>query len=65
MGDCEWAPIADRASFGGDDAYACPNQAELSVGSDGRWHLCSSCAALPRFSRFRSRKPLRKPKQQE
>jgi hypothetical protein len=37
----------------------CPNEATVSVGANGQWHLCESCAALPYSKRFRKRMPLR------
>ena len=34
----------------------CPNEAVWSVGvGTNNWHLCESCAGLPRFKRLRSR----------
>lgn len=53
---CEWNPDENRAAVTGDK---CHGDAELSVGADGKWHLCRSCAALPRFKKFRRRVPLR------
>lgn len=54
---CEWNPTADRPSQSGDPPHA---DATVSLGADGDWHLCEACAALPRFARFRTRKPLRR-----
>jgi hypothetical protein len=36
----------------------CPNQAVISVGANGQFHLCRDCAALPEFRRYRVRKTL-------
>ena len=49
---CEWDPgrEAPATHFG-----PCYNEAVWSVGANGEWHLCHSCAALPRFKRFRKR----------
>lgn len=55
---CEWDPARDQPA---DADHGCPRDAELSVGVDGKWHLCKSCASLPRFNRFRKRIPLRRP----
>jgi hypothetical protein len=56
---CEWDPVHDRpaAHVVADD----PTQhaeAVWSVGVRPSWHLCESCAALPRFKRFRRRSRL-------
>lgn len=55
MADCEWNPVADREAFVGDPPHG---QATVMVGTDGKYHLCESCARLPRFARFRVRRPL-------
>lgn len=58
---CEWDPDADAPASsldGGVDYIGCGNPATVSLGTDGRWHLCDSCAALPRFNRFRARRAL-------
>jgi hypothetical protein len=52
---CEWNPKRNAAANAG-DPDACPNEVEWSVGSNGEWHLCASCAALPRFKRYKTRK---------
>lgn len=49
---CEYAPSVERGRYEGADPEACPNEATLSVGTKDNWHLCASCAALPRFSRY-------------
>lgn len=36
----------------------CQNEATVELGSRGEWSLCETCAALPRFKRFRTRYPL-------
>lgn len=65
-GLCEWDPARNQpaeatmrrgkfASYRG-----CDEVATLSVGTGaGNWHLCESCAALPRFKRYRRRVPLK------
>jgi len=55
MSDCEWDPMLGEPAKVG---RGCPNKAALSVGAHGEWHLCRSCAALPRFKRYKVRKPL-------
>lgn len=59
---CEWWPEQDRPAEEvpgrPDSRKGCPNETAWSVGVAKNWHLCDSCAALPRFARMRSRKPL-------
>ncbi len=55
---CEWNPTTSEPAKQGDPPHA---EAVVSVGADGRWHLCESCAALPKFKRLRVRKPLGRP----
>jgi DNA-binding IclR family transcriptional regulator len=54
---CEWHPSEQRERREGDARHA---DAQWSLG-DGEWHLCSMCAALPVFARYRVRKALRQP----
>lgn len=53
---CEWDPARDAPALG--DGTGCPNEATISVGAAGEWHLCERCASLPRFGRFRVRRQL-------
>lgn len=57
---CEWNPSENRAACVWPDGRheGCQNEALVSVGSNGMWHLCACCAILPRFKRFRTRTPL-------
>lgn len=62
---CEWNPEKDRPGAGHHqqglgwyDYDGCQNQAALIVGADGKWRLCRSCAALPRFNRYRVRREI-------
>lgn len=55
---CEWCPAADRPAHVSDQPHG---DATVSLGEEGDWHLCESCAALPQFARFTVRKPLRRP----
>ena len=55
---CEYNAKEKRGSYTGSDPGACDRIARVNVGSDGKWHLCEQCAALPEFKRFRSREPL-------
>lgn len=57
---CEYNPVTADASYGGRAEGDCPNEASVCLGKDPSWHLCESCAALPRFKRFRRRVPLRR-----
>lgn len=41
------------------DATGCQRPAAVIVGADGQWRLCSECAALPAFDRFKRRKAIR------
>ncbi len=49
---CEFDPVLNSASHEGS---GCKNVTTLTVGHDGRWHLCESCAALPFFNPLRER----------
>jgi hypothetical protein len=49
MSECEWNPQAHTAANIDEPSHG---EAVVSVG-DGEWHLCASCAALPKFSRYR------------
>lgn len=53
---CEWDPERNDKARSIDEAHA---EATISVGANGQWHLCESCAALPEFKRFRKRTRLR------
>lgn len=52
---CEWNPFKDRPATDrpGD---GCLNEAKLSVGANGKWHLCVNCSMMPNFRRFRVRR---------
>lgn len=54
---CEWCPDADRPSYGGDKHYE-TTPAEVMVGAGTPWRLCASCAKLPRFARYRTRRAI-------
>lgn len=49
---CWWWPERDAPATGV-DGQGCNNTAVLSIGARENWHLCESCAALPRFRRMR------------
>ncbi len=51
---CEWNPRANRPSWDDEHHYE-TTPAEVIVGHKGDWRLCASCAALPRFNRYRVR----------
>lgn len=70
MSRCEYDPekkapataILNSNGFGGVDLEwlsGCENEATISLGSDGKWHLCDSCAALPEFKKYRKRTALK------
>lgn len=50
MALCEWDPDSDRLATVDE---GCGNDAVVSVGADGQFHLCESCAGLPVFNRYR------------
>jgi hypothetical protein len=54
---CEWDPERSMPAceVGGKYYSGCKNEANQSVGRAENWHLCDSCAALPRFKKFRYR----------
>lgn len=39
--------------------HGCPQEATVSLGRGGNWHLCETCATLPAFRRYRVRKALK------
>lgn len=51
---CEWNPSRDGEAWEG-DAHFWANRATVLVGANGNYRLCASCAALPRFQRFKHR----------
>lgn len=57
---CEWNPLTNEASYGGSAEGDCPNESWWSIGSTNKknFHLCDSCAALPKFKRFTHRTPI-------
>ncbi len=58
---CEWDPEFSRPAYRvGNIDFGCQNEATISVGVNGKWHLCDECADRPEFRRFRVRAPLRK-----
>jgi hypothetical protein len=60
---CEWDPSGDGPAMESADRTlrtGCPNEAMLLLARNGDdWHLCGECADLPRFIKWRVRKPLR------
>lgn len=62
MSRCEWNPILHAPAQIPRQKGDCSQDAALSVGSNGRWHLCESCAALPEFKQLRVRVPLKQEK---
>lgn len=64
MSYCEWNPEEDKPAechlTNPEESHiGCKNEATIAVGANGQWHLCESCAKLPRFKRFRVRIPLK------
>ena len=61
---CEWNPEknTDAVSLADGTGYeGCGKEATVSVGSGmNNYHLCDSCAELPRFNRFKKRSTLKK-----
>ena len=57
MSGCEWNPATNEPAYETDE-HTRTTPAVVSVGRNGDWHLCASCAALPRFKRFTSRSPV-------
>jgi hypothetical protein len=50
---CEWNPKTNQPATLEDEFH---DMAALVVGAFENWHLCTSCAALPRFKRFSKRR---------
>ena len=57
---CEFDPVRGEAAFDG-DSHNATVPAVWIVGGNGQWRLCDSCAALPRFAKFRKRQRIGKP----
>lgn len=55
MSECEWNPVAGTAANVDEPGHG---QATVCIG-DGEWHLCASCATLPKFARYK-KSPLRR-----
>lgn len=65
MSLCEWDPEHSRPAqitfsnpngcLKTEEHHGCQNEARISVGRDGKWHLCEMCAALPVFDKFKKR----------
>lgn len=55
---CDWNPKYSVVSGVTSDG-ACKNPAEISIGRYGIYHLCESCAKLPKFKRFKVRHSLK------
>lgn len=58
MSRCEWNPVLHDAAQDPPRQSDCANEATLSVGYNGRWHLCATCAEDTRFRQLKSRVPL-------
>ncbi len=65
MSLCEYDPKRKQPALsvmdGGESMAGCMNEATVSIGAAGMWHLCASCAELPEFARFKKRTPLKRP----
>lgn len=54
---CEWSPSRSDACYADDPHWLDRSvKAEWIVGAKSQWRLCESCASLPKFKRFTSRK---------
>jgi len=51
---CEYDPETKQAAYTGNNHAI----ATVLVGSNGKWRLCESCAALPEFRRFTKRRTI-------
>lgn len=55
---CEWDPVRNEPAGAVATAECgCRNKATVRVGAKGEWHLCASCARLPRFNKYKVRVP--------
>lgn len=54
---CEWDPERCEAAT---TERGCQRPAAVIVGADGKWRLCSECAGLPAFKRYKRRKAIEK-----
>lgn len=57
---CEWNWVLGMPAEYPSRDNDCQNEAEVVVGKPGDWRLCRHCAALPRFKRYKVRRPIRK-----
>lgn len=51
---CEWNPIERRPAFEHEDHFLSV-RAEVLIGKNGHYRVCSACARLPEFRRFKRR----------
>lgn len=58
MTRCEWNPAHHIPAWWPGLHGDCLNDATVTLGAKGDWHLCASCAALPEFRRFKVRRKL-------
>ena len=56
---CEYNPALRKHSKKPPRDNDCPNDATVSLGELGAWHVCESCSVLPEFKRFTFRKEIR------
>ncbi len=54
---CEWCPEHDRPAWDTDE-HTRTTPAIVIVGHDPNWFLCASCAELPHFRRYTTRRPM-------
>lgn len=54
---CEWNPLMSRPAYIHEGAHA---RATVCVGAEDAWHLCASCAELPKFKRYTVRRPIQR-----
>ena len=56
MSPCEWNPTTNRPAWSNDPPHG---DAVVNIhGYEGGIHVCTSCATLPVFKRYRKRSPL-------
>lgn len=56
MTPCEWNPTLGRPAHVGDEPHG---EAVVRVGGKGEWFLCTQCAAMKLFKRYRVHRPMK------
>lgn len=58
MARCEFNPTTGRPATDPPSEGDCRNEATVSLGAKGKWHVCESCAKHPVLMKLRRKRPL-------